>query len=322
MSTLFSTLPLRQSHSEALSSSQQAGRYLEQYGSSAFPIPIPFLSSPESTELWSTYENMLYSCLRTGDNKAAHLCLEKLGVRFGTNDERVMGLRGLYQEAMAEDQSALLQMLREYDETLAEDPTATPIRKRRIALLKTLSREPDAITDLTELLEASPTDLESWAELCELYVSQGLYQQAEFCLEEILLSTPNAWNVQARLGEVLYTSAPAAQDQLGALTESVRRFCRSIELCDGYVRGYYGLKLASDKLLEGLGSSNKAVNQISHSRNHGLAIPSVEVLQKLSESATSRLAEIVRDASLHGSAFHDFAFVEDLLKATTMARQR
>ena len=125
MSTLFSTLPLRQSHSEALSSSQQALRYIEQNSSSTFPIPIPFLSSPESTELWSNYENLVYSCLRTGDDEAAHLCLEKLGVRFGANDERVKGLRGLYQEAMAEDQSALLQMLREYDETLAENPTAT-----------------------------------------------------------------------------------------------------------------------------------------------------------------------------------------------------
>jgi hypothetical protein len=27
------------------------------------------------------------------------------------------------------------------------------------------------------------------------------------------------------------------------LTESLRRFCRSIELCDDYLRGYYGLKL-------------------------------------------------------------------------------
>lgn len=24
--------------------------------------------------------------------------------------------------------------------------------------------------------------------------------------------------------------------------ESVKRFCRSIELCDDYLRGYYGLK--------------------------------------------------------------------------------
>ena len=29
------------------------------------------------------------------------------------------------------------------------------------------------------------------------------------------------------------------------LAESIRRFCRSIELCDGYLRGYYGLKLVS-----------------------------------------------------------------------------
>jgi ER membrane protein complex subunit 2 len=29
------------------------------------------------------------------------------------------------------------------------------------------------------------------------------------------------------------------------LAESFRRFCRSIELCDDYLRGYYGLKLVS-----------------------------------------------------------------------------
>lgn len=125
MSTLFSISPLRHSHSEALTTSQQAGKYIQQNSFSSTPIPIPFLSTPESTELWSTYENLLYSCLRTGDDKAAHSCLEKLGGRFGTNDERIMGLRGLYQEAMAEDQSALLQMLREYDQILAENPTVT-----------------------------------------------------------------------------------------------------------------------------------------------------------------------------------------------------
>lgn len=27
------------------------------------------------------------------------------------------------------------------------------------------------------------------------------------------------------------------------LAESLRRFCRSVELCDDYLRGYYGLKL-------------------------------------------------------------------------------
>ena len=127
MSTLFYTSPLRHSHSEALTVSQQAGKYIQQAGSSASSIPIPFLSNSESAEQWSTYENLLYSCLRTGDDEAAHLCLEKLGGRFGANNERVLGLRGLYQEAMAEDKSTLLQMLHDYDETLADDPTITVI---------------------------------------------------------------------------------------------------------------------------------------------------------------------------------------------------
>ena len=67
--------------------------------------------------------------------------------------------------------------------------------KRRVALLQDLSRQTDAIEALTELLETSPTDVEAWAELSDLYVSQAMYPQAIFCLEEVLLIAPNAWNV-------------------------------------------------------------------------------------------------------------------------------
>ena len=67
--------------------------------------------------------------------------------------------------------------------------------KRRIALLQTLSRNSDAVDALVELLDVSPTDIEAWAELGELYLSQGHFSQAEFCLEEVLIVAPNAWNV-------------------------------------------------------------------------------------------------------------------------------
>ena len=33
------------------------------------------------------------------------------------------------------------------------------------------------------------------------------------------------------------------------LSDAVRRFCRSIELCDGYLRGYYGLKIVGERLV-------------------------------------------------------------------------
>ena len=43
-------------------------------------------------------------------------------------------------------------------------------------------------------------------------------------------------------------SANAAEDaggKLKLLADAQRSFCRSIELCDDYLRGYYGLKLVS-----------------------------------------------------------------------------
>lgn len=52
------------------------------------------------------------------------------------------------------------------------------------------------------------------------------------------------------MGEVLYASLAATSSgdertQERVLAEAVRRFCRSIELCEGYLRGYYGLKMVS-----------------------------------------------------------------------------
>ena len=118
--------PLRQPHSQVLPLSQRTDQFLRKNGSiGALKIPIPIVSSPESTELWTECEKLFLSCLRTGDDKGAFLCLEKLIERFGASNEKIMGLRGLYQEAVAEDEAALRKILREYDDILAEDPTNT-----------------------------------------------------------------------------------------------------------------------------------------------------------------------------------------------------
>lgn len=117
--------PLRLSNSEALNLSQQVDQYLQTSLSSNTPIPIPFVLYAESPQSWHTYERLLISCLRTGNDKAAHQCLEKLIERFGASNERVMGLRGLYQEAVAQDRPTLESILTKYDDVLAEDPGNT-----------------------------------------------------------------------------------------------------------------------------------------------------------------------------------------------------
>lgn len=117
------TFTLRQSNPEALSLSQQAAQHLQKHATTGkSSIPIPFIFRPESTEVWLIYEKLLLSCLRTGDDKGAHLCLEKLIERFGATNERIMGLRGLYQEAVAHDDAALVKILEEYNDVLADDP--------------------------------------------------------------------------------------------------------------------------------------------------------------------------------------------------------
>lgn len=215
---------LYNANSEALTLSQQTGQYIQNHANTGTTgFPVPFVSKPESSEVWLTYERLLLSCLRTGDDKAAHDCLEKLIARFGATNERVMGLRGLYQEAVAKDDAALERILEEYHQVLAEDPVNTvrppstakcsmpnakipllqPVAKRRIALLRNLSRVNDAIDALVELLESSPTDIEAWAELADLYLAQDLFSQAIFCFEEILLVSPNAWNVR-QIDAVVY----------------------------------------------------------------------------------------------------------------------
>lgn len=65
----------------------------------------------------------MLSCLRTGDEQSANICLERLQERFGVENERVMALRGLFQEAIAQDDAALKKVLDEYNVILKKDPS-------------------------------------------------------------------------------------------------------------------------------------------------------------------------------------------------------
>ncbi|KPI35342.1 uncharacterized protein AB675_9934 [Cyphellophora attinorum] len=135
---------------DALSLARKAPSVLSKTSSIATTFPLTLLSAPESPELWMEVASLFYACLRTGDDKSAHLCLEKLTQRFGEDNDRVMGMRGLYQEAVAQNEDELRKILAEYNKILVESPVNIPIMKRRIALVKSLGREGEAINALTD----------------------------------------------------------------------------------------------------------------------------------------------------------------------------
>ncbi len=189
------TPPAQISPPTALALSQKAPRILSSSPTSSLPWPLSLLLSRETPEAWTIHENLFLSALRTGDEASARALLERLEARFGEHNERIITLRGIYNEASAQSNTGLEKVFDGYEKILQEDPTNFSVRKRRIAVLKALGRTQDAITAITVLLQNSPTDAETWAEASELYASQASWGQAIYCAEEVLLIAPNSWSV-------------------------------------------------------------------------------------------------------------------------------
>jgi len=303
--------PPNASPETALRFSQQAPPILEQ--SVLLPWPLTLLSADDTQDKWTTYENLFVSCLRTGDDKSARMILDKLVARFGDKNERVMAYQGMWAEARVENEKDMVEVLKEYGEELQADPTNFPLQKRRIALLRSMNRVPEATQQLVDFLQVSPTDAEAWAELSDLYFVQNSYEQAMFCLEEVLLILPNAWNMHARLAEIVYlfssSASPNSSDMVKGMAEAMRRYCRSIELCNNYLRGYYGLKLTSKRLLELLPNAPKSSSS-SDATFGDLALPSISSVERLHELATSKLGEIIRRSSTEEKGWDGYSEAE------------
>lgn len=69
---------------------------------------------------------------------------------------------------------------------------------------------------------------------------------------------------------------------MDGLIESMKHFSRSVELCEWYLRGWYGLKLVTRKILESKGVDKAGVER--------------RKIEGLNETATKKLTEIVGNA--------------------------
>ncbi|EME80009.1 uncharacterized protein MYCFIDRAFT_204417 [Pseudocercospora fijiensis CIRAD86] len=323
MSTALLEPPTRDRPQATLKLSQSAPNFIKSQTSTfQLPYPLSLFSNSESLEKWSATENLFLATLRSGDNDSAYALLESLTDRFGLENERIAALRGLWAEATAKTPQELIDVLKNYEEILKEDPSNFAIRKRRCAVLRSMGQTEQALNALTNFVDTSPTDAEAWSELGDLYVELGMYEQAIFCLEEVLVLMPNAWNMQAKMGEVLYVSANQKQESgevARSLSESMRRFCRSIELCDDYLRGYFGLKISTTRLLDVLGTGKNV--QSTTLADGELALPKVESVRKLNQVATAKLAEIVRRVGAGEKGWDGYSEAEIAAAKELLARE-
>lgn len=49
------------------------------------------------------------------------------------------------------------------------------------------------------------SDQEAWQELCNLYLAEGEFGKAAFCMEEVLLHNPHSHLIHQRLADIRYT---------------------------------------------------------------------------------------------------------------------
>ncbi len=116
--------PSQLSPAGALALSQQAPAILRSSASTVSASTLTtLLTGSEKAELWLQYENLILSCLRTGDDLAANACLKRLTTRFGSDNERVQALGGLVKEAEAKNNGELEAVLKEYDQILGDNET-------------------------------------------------------------------------------------------------------------------------------------------------------------------------------------------------------
>ena len=98
--------------------------------------------------------------------------------------------------------------------------------------------------------------------------------------------------MHVRLAEVIVNSTQAsaatstAQETARGYSEATRRYLRSIELCDNYLRGYYGLKLVTRQLLDIIPTAGSGEGILDQSK-----------VELLNEVSTLKLWEIVRSSS-------------------------
>ncbi|XP_042204713.1 ER membrane protein complex subunit 2-like [Homarus americanus] len=185
-------------------------------------------------ERWMVEEQVVIAGLDCYRLDVAEPSLVSLSEQF-TGSLRVRKLKAMRLEALERFDEAI----DVYDSIIRLDETNSTARKRKVAVLRGQGRIADAIKELTEYLKIFMSDGEAWQELCDLYLKEGDYAKAAFCMEELILTNPHNHLFYTRYAEIKYT-----QGNLDNMEIARSYFCQAAKLNPGNVRALYGLFLS------------------------------------------------------------------------------
>ncbi|KAI9481395.1 MAG: hypothetical protein EXX96DRAFT_212751 [Benjaminiella poitrasii] len=226
-------------------------------------------------QVWPFYEQVAIAALDVQDFTLSNFCINKLKERFTEKSLRFRRLLGMRYEA----EGQLDKAQEVYDTILQEDDTNMLASKRQIALLKVKNKDAEMIEALSNYLDTYYDDHEAWLELCDVYVSKHMYDQACYCCEEMILLQPSNHISFLKYAEILYT--------VNQLPLALKHYCKVLELCTDNVRALYGLQLCARKLLSS--------NEVNHASDlHALAVERLlEIYSK--DKTTESIRKIVQE---------------------------
>lgn len=244
-----------------------------------------------SGETYSILEQTAIASLIVGEDELASKCITLVSDKF-PHSARTLVLRGMLLEV--QDTSKAMEF---YNSVLKVQESNLPIHKRKISLLRSTGRMEDAVNALAKLADFFPMDAEIWAELVDVYLAMGMYEQAAFAAEEMILLQPLSHFVHARYADIQFKMG----DECGAL----KSYLRSAELCSEQLHSAVGVKTCIDRLRSSKSQKKAALQGIKAGE-----------LEKLDLKWVQKLVEIQRNYQ----TVDETALSQDTKQALAMAK--
>jgi len=199
---------------------------------------------------WRLVERLYLSSIDTKDSDRIGVYEQMLREKFPQNCKvyQLVGRRVETEASLAGDKRVLQDEIKKYKKLANTSDEKPSLLKHQISILsQTEPTASKAITSLNKYLGVYQNDKDSWCFLKNLHLRQMNWDQAKFCLEELLLITPNDYLLSLQYAEVLVALGGADNDSL-----AMKYYEHSIWLNDqpSNTRAYAGLVLCAKLLNE------------------------------------------------------------------------
>ncbi|KAJ1553022.1 ER membrane complex subunit 2 [Cladochytrium tenue] len=252
-------------------------------------------------ERFSLYEQLFLAAIDVNDLARAREYLALITGRFpkaaadgSSSSSRVQRLVGMLAEAEGDLDGAQAA----YAAGLAADEASAPLSKRAAALHAARGDRGAAIAALAAHVDHYAQDAEAWTQLAELYLLEGMPQQAAFCLEELLVLRPASYLLRLRYADLARTLRRPAT--------ALRFYAAALEARKDCVRALYGVRaVAADLLAVGGNAAPGKGGGRDAAGDADAEAPPPETLRALHELAGDRLRAVYAAAAEGAASGHE-----------------